>query len=319
MTKKWIVLTLVSVYFHASYAQVPEIIPPSPNAATYLQYGNLPVKHSTGIPEIKIPIFTLKVDGLAIPISVDYHASGVGVDEFSGPVGLKWTLNAGGAIFRTLVDKPDEEGWLDPHRKGRIDGSWFNSNPASLISSHDNLRFHQATYDHYPDQYSYLIPGYSGQFLFNNLGEPQKEYADPLRIEKVLNGTQLSFTINDPLGNSYFFGSVKEQNSEDLLVASKYSIDGSDHGTFSSSRSAEITGWMLDQILTRNGKLVQFTYEPYQFDLEIPQVSQKLIKAPYCANLSIKNPSSDPIINAEIQEQIAREVIEKCGCEEEGD
>src|SRR5690606_13912432 len=90
-----------------------KFVPPTPNASTFTIYGDVPVSHATGLPQINIPLFTLEEDGVKIPISLSYHASGVKVDDLSSVVGLKWTLNAGGGIFRQVNDKIDEEGWLD--------------------------------------------------------------------------------------------------------------------------------------------------------------------------------------------------------------
>ncbi len=83
---------------------------PTPNAASLGKYTDIPVSNHTGVPNISIPIHTITEGGLSVPISLSYHSSGVRVDEVASNVGLGWTLNAGGAISRTVMGVPDESG-----------------------------------------------------------------------------------------------------------------------------------------------------------------------------------------------------------------
>jgi hypothetical protein len=75
----------------------PSVIPPSPDAASLGRYGEFPVSLSKGTPNIAIPIYTLQSGSLSVPISLNYHASGVRVNDVSSSVGLSWSLLAGGA------------------------------------------------------------------------------------------------------------------------------------------------------------------------------------------------------------------------------
>lgn len=82
--------------------------PQSPATAAFTRYGDVPVDLSTGVPSISIPIYTLTGNGIEVPISISYHASGIKVQDIASVVGLGWTLNAGGVITRTLLGEPDE-------------------------------------------------------------------------------------------------------------------------------------------------------------------------------------------------------------------
>ena len=88
---------------------IKEFVPPTPNAAALGEFGDIPVSHHTGVPNISVPIFTVTEGELSLPISLDYHSSGVKVDEISSWVGLGWSLNAGGVITRTVQGKADEQ------------------------------------------------------------------------------------------------------------------------------------------------------------------------------------------------------------------
>lgn len=83
-------------------ASLPQVIPMTPQAAQFARYGEIPVGHTTGVPQIDIPIYTLSTGWIDIPISISYHASGFRVHDIPSPVGLGWVLNAGGLISRLV-------------------------------------------------------------------------------------------------------------------------------------------------------------------------------------------------------------------------
>ena len=78
------------------------ILPPSPQAAALARYGEYPVSLATGVPQINIPLYEIKLGSYTLPILISYHASGIKVDDVASTVGLGWVLNAGGAVSRTL-------------------------------------------------------------------------------------------------------------------------------------------------------------------------------------------------------------------------
>lgn len=86
---------------------LPRIIPPSPTAAALMKYVETPVGTYTGVPNISIPLYEIKVRDITVPISLSYHAGGNRIDEEASWVGLGWSLNAGGAITCTVRGKED--------------------------------------------------------------------------------------------------------------------------------------------------------------------------------------------------------------------
>lgn len=76
--------------------QVKEPGWPTPNAASLGKYGDIPVSHHTGVTNISIPIYTIQEGDINLPISLDYHSSGIKVDEVASWIGLGWSLNVGG-------------------------------------------------------------------------------------------------------------------------------------------------------------------------------------------------------------------------------
>ena len=97
-------LAILLISYNLSVGQeLPQITPPSPNAASLGQYGDIPVSYYTGVPNISIPLYTINSGEIKLPISLSYHSSGIKVTQEASWVGLGWALNAGGVITRSCV------------------------------------------------------------------------------------------------------------------------------------------------------------------------------------------------------------------------
>lgn len=70
-----------------------------------------------GSANINVPIYQYNTDYGSYGVSLGYNTKGVKVDEMASSVGLHWTLNAGGSIYRSLKDVPDELNtpWQSPY------------------------------------------------------------------------------------------------------------------------------------------------------------------------------------------------------------
>jgi|GEM_PF-3516873 len=248
------------------------VTPQTPNAASFTQYGNTPVDYSTGIPQISIPLFTVEEDGVQVPISISYHASGVKVDDLASSVGLKWTLNTGGGIFRNINSRPDEMGWLDPNTTS-IETSWYESHDLRDISDQLTLQSIAKWKDHAPDNFNYSFLGNSGSFIFKKDGAILKAKKDQIIIDATY--PSLSFKAYDYKGTTYRFG-TKESNSNTTVTARDYSVTA--YGNV--ARDPQETGWMLDEITTPNHKSISFSYEEYNFEYAINNISQNFTKQP---------------------------------------
>lgn len=180
---------------------IPPVIPPSPDAAALGKYGNTPVGLYTGIPEINIPLYTIKTKRLEVPISVSYHALGNKVSEVASWIGLGWSLNAGGAVSRSVVGRPDYP-----------DGFWssYTIKTASQITSsdHDYLKaISDGLSDGESDYYFYNFNGRSGKFIY-----PQNNSQTPYLIPQVpiaISFTSNRFEIKDEMGVLYKFATVE--------------------------------------------------------------------------------------------------------------
>ncbi|MDB5131502.1 MAG: hypothetical protein JWR02_1251 [Mucilaginibacter sp.] len=207
--------------------------PTSPDAAILGKFGNIPVGYSTGIPNISIPIYEIKIGKITVPISLDYHAGGVKVNDIPSSVGLGWALNAGGILSRNMIGRPDEDGG-------------YLSAPAETDILNNPGTYYQYLYnpnsDFEPDNFSYSIPGQSGKFVFN---KDQSVFQIPLTDNKIqfINNSQSSFQITDANGIVYVFD--LPETVTDLGVPITY-----------------ISSWRLSKIIDQNqNDIVTFNYD----------------------------------------------------------
>lgn len=258
-----------------------KFVPPTPNASTFTIYGDVPVNNATGIPQISIPLFTIEEDGVAVPVSLSYHASGVKVDDLAGVVGLKWTLNAGGGIFRQVNDKVDEEGWLDPNKRGIVNPTWLAAqgpNPLADNQVQNAINYSAENHDYYPDDFNYNFLGNSGNFIFNLQGQVEDEYYSTMQITKVANGPlSFDFVGRDGRGNTYYFDTFHESNRKNVLTGSPHT------GNLNFDSDALKTGWMLNEIVTRNNQIINFTYVPYDLEYTLNNISTTIAHARTCS------------------------------------
>lgn len=260
-----------------------EYVPETPNASSFTIYGNTPVNHATGIPQIEIPIFTIQEDGNSIPISLSYHASGVKVDDLASVVGLKWTLNAGGGIFRQVNDKIDEEGWLVPNSRGIVTPDWLASQgQINTQAVQRQIGSSDYYHDYYPDDFSYRFLNHSGAFIFNQDGTTEQEKQSSMLIQKVTGvGNSAYFKALDEMGNTYYFDNdtMRELNS-------KLVVTGTNDGNISTNSDSYPTGWMLNKLVTKNNKEINFTYTPYDLDYTINNASHSIVVTPGCIDFN---------------------------------
>ena len=191
--------------------------PQSPNAASLSQFGEVPVSHYTGTPSVSIPILTLRDNDVTLPISLDYHASGVRVSEIGGTVGVGWALSAGGAVTRSVVGQPDDNG-IGFMYTGR---SVYSSSEADLARVMD-IVFARADGD--PDRFFYNVAGEAGEFAVGPTSATGPVKVIPLRRTPLAfswSGSISEWFITGPDGTRYTFGAV-ERTFETSAVADKH-------------------------------------------------------------------------------------------------
>ena len=235
--------------------------PSSPQASMFQRFGNYPVDYSTGVPQISIPLYTIKVGDFELPISIDYHNSGIRVQDIATPVGLGWMLNAGGCINRTIMGTDDMDDIrfvynFDFFGRDEVfykmeEGPWFMSSVYWDAMSSNNGGDTQV------DRYSYNFCGNSGAFRYN-LRDKQYNtipYSD-IRIEvydtksvSVFGGTTtckaFCFKLTDHDGTEYYFDYPETAR-----------------GDYTYSAKGHVTSYFLTKILLPNKKdSIEFLYD----------------------------------------------------------
>jgi hypothetical protein len=251
----------------------------SPNAAALGKYVDIPVNYHTGIPNISVPIYTIKSGTLELPISLSYHASGLRVQEQASWVGAGWALNAGGVITRTVKGAPDESftgrydqkygylsdnGYLNKLYK-KLDGTDITS--AAESSSEDE--FLNGKRDGEPDLFFFNFNGYSGKFYFNDDNTPILLPEQDVKIEyDYTPGTWNSgpgpyvglgrciegFIITVPDGTKYYFGMTGNTstapNVAPIEVVSPHSYN------IGPTNARSISSWFLNKIVSVDGNYI---------------------------------------------------------------
>ena len=185
---KKIIWVLIVNFIWVNYAEgqqeIDKLIPASPQARELMQSIEYPVSFSTGAANINIPLKSISIGSLTLPISISYNSRGFKKNEKEGVVGLGWSLDSSLEITREIRG-------LDDFTYERLsifgyyhfnEGHRFYQNgcdqPHSNLDSQTsfNCAFKKAydidflqRLDYMPDKFYYkLLNGKSGAFYFKN-------------------------------------------------------------------------------------------------------------------------------------------------------
>lgn len=226
----------------------------SPNAASLGKYIDLPVNYSTGIPQVGIPIYTVKEGTLELPISLSYHAGGLKVMEPASWVGTGWSLIAGGMISRTVNGIPDEiyTGSAAAVNNGK--GTHFTNygfNNYLMLTNEVNkatlVDFEAGRADGEPDMFNFSFGPYSGKFIFSDDRTPVLFPEQDLKIEYTytpgFNKSIDAFKITTPDGTQYHFG--RTASTSDIDPVERTNPMSSQNGM---NTTAATSTWFLNRI-----------------------------------------------------------------------
>ncbi|MEM8568182.1 MAG: hypothetical protein AAGF85_17100 [Bacteroidota bacterium] len=279
-------LLVTSIYAKAQqFVDMSQFEVSSPSMASIKQYHEYPVNYHTGLPDINIPLHSIQEGPISIPISLSYHASGLKVDAPSSWVGAGWTLNAGGAITRTVVGQPDEVfGGIQGFGHFRDYGydsylQWKNVADPGMATITTDVASGLA--DTQPDIFYYSLPGGgSGKFMFDEDRNPIFFPEGDLHIE--VNSALTEWTVTTPKGLRYYFGQSNRREETDLFMPN--------NGLNQSATSS----WLLTKIETLDQQFtVNFTYVAESYGYYSPTTNPLQIgqfnNTPYEEQKMVKN------------------------------
>lgn len=214
---------------------LPKITLPSPGIQNFMRYGEIPVDHSTGVPGINIPLYTVTSSQLSVPISISYHASGIKVQDRASVIGLGWVLNSGGFVTQTILGGTGST-------PTDTNSTQFRSSRAAVAGNYTamdnwvNLRYVSEFpgYKWMSDRFSYQLPGgESGVFRYDyNSGDLIKLPYTPTKIlPKNINDvppTGQRYVITDDKGTTYSFKNDCTANPRTCYISSMVSADKTD-------------------------------------------------------------------------------------------
>jgi len=255
--------------------------PPSPSAASFQKQLDVSMNYCNGLPNISIPIQTVKAGIIEFPVSLSYTATGIRVEEAASNVGMGWNLSTGPSLTRSVRGLPDDSyyGFINsfPNRKvAYIDGLPYdgNTDPAGyserLLIELDLIPNNHIDIE--PDIYSFSILGYSGKFHWDQ--STDKFVLSPMQnivitpLPGLKGQVHTSFEITLPNGIKCLFGGFAN-NVETFVYQASASVvdDGINFDTYplqpaTNAVTGYITSWSIVSIVDPTGKTVYFDYSP---------------------------------------------------------
>ncbi|MBF4494814.1 hypothetical protein IR010_19905, partial [Flavobacterium sp. MR2016-29] len=252
--------------------------PPTPEANSLIKYVDVPVNYSTGVTNYSIPVHTIKLKDLVIPITLTYQSSGLKPSEVAGNTGLGWELNVGGKITQNVVKQndidvpgPGNPIWNLPNNRDfklpmpASDIYW--TVPVYSTAQLDSIKGAGTDYNMFsqiddynletqPDIFYYSTPNKSGKFFFGNNFETKQI---PFGKEKII-FINRTFEITDVDGVKYIYDVVVENiNSTETTCLKFPDLNGT-------SRNNSYT-YYLSKIITPNNETVDFIYDTVKYNL----------------------------------------------------
>ncbi|WP_304145918.1 RHS repeat domain-containing protein [Mesoflavibacter zeaxanthinifaciens] len=284
MLKFLSVISFIVFFAKVNAQDLPEVIPPSPEASSLAKFSEVPVSHYTGVPNISVPLATYNVGSKALPVSLSYHARGIKVEEISSSVGLGWSLVAGGQITRQTRHYADDgsssskAGMLS---NGNVlsntlkDSTFFSSQTKRNIYTSSLSIYDNEIHDRIPDKFMIQAGGISANFIFDYTNKkPLLQKYDDLKVEEIFGNTSspypntsnllIGFIVTDKEGYKYYFGISKNQQREARdydIPHGSYTITNNNYSFNQGAVFTTYNTWHLMDIESPEGDLVSFNYE----------------------------------------------------------
>ncbi|PWJ57065.1 RHS repeat-associated protein [Dyadobacter jejuensis] len=247
---------------------IKDVSMPAPNAASLGKYGDIPVGHYTGVPNIGMPIHTITDGPLSYPVSLSYHAGGIKVGEPVSWIGQGWSLS-GNMISRTIQGKADEscDGYFTSGRFIAVQ----NDTCIVPAAPYTYVTLQNGNTDAEPDIFSFSVGGCSGKFyieadMTNDNVVNGKVVLIPKQDVRVTYETSGScgtlqlkkFTVTTPDGVRYEFGNIdNDANNKGIDIQQFDEIVGS-----------TVSAWQLRRISSADGNYsinLDYVQEKYRY------------------------------------------------------
>ena len=265
-----------------------QLIPASPEVATFGKYGDVPVNKYNGSANVTVPIHEILFDGLLIPIALQYNTSGIRVNQDASSIGLGWNLSPNISITREVNGFEDilpDRGWIfskdylepkAPVFSPELDGEEFEE-------LQNSWRF--APVDTEPDLYRVSLPTGSVKFILKK----QIDSENKIRAT-VLNGKNYQiyydiegnyFSVKSPDGFFYKFDNREYSTGYSSWDASPSNLteEGALVGipNWATSQTRKMTStWKITRISSPYGRSLEMSYDE-GFFLSYPSYTERYL------------------------------------------
>ncbi len=246
-------------------ATIKSHIPVSPNAASMGKVAEAAVSTFSGTVNVNIPLYNDVENMLGYEISCAYNTGGIKSSEIASSIGLGWSLNAGGAIVRSMRGAPDETLFIE-----QITG--FYSNGVDPTWSNNALYLEEiiaGKRDIQSDVYFFNFMGYSGSFYFDHNQNIVQRIPSNLKIEVINTGYQYNeilWKVITPDGTIYYFGDdMSDGVSDDAVGYSNQYVQPKDMVAAPNRYTPLVDSWYLVKIESFDKKsVIYFDYDEYE-------------------------------------------------------
>jgi len=207
---KHLLVTLFIICLTPLYGQFNNVEFYTPEAASLSRSIEYPVSPNTGIPDIRIPLHSVKMGTKTIDLELSFHTDNyLRVNQMPGSVGAGWSLSTEYQISRTIngLDDFGNGTGIGYILNGRVLNNYVGEYQNPNRSEAQKHQITKGFYDMEPDKFYYNIPGKSGAFYF------QKQSDGTIRavtvpydgVKITCNTTGTNFTLTDTDGSVYTF------------------------------------------------------------------------------------------------------------------
>lgn len=283
-----ILCSLISLSVNGQIREVKNA--PSAEVANLGTFGTVPVGLYTGTPNISVPIYTIKIGHITLPIEAMYHLSNVKPHTPPSCLGIGWALSAGGYIARTVKGCQDEKGTYSTKA-----GYYFNHSKLDQIEKSTNKSqkltalTHLSGNDWYElaaDEFYFSFNGYSGTFFMDKDGQWRVISDDNIKVEfnessgfKTIDDMKKRFSLQlyEVSLNKRFFDKFTLVTPD----GTRYEFGGNNATEYSVPYYNQLNGdimstcWRLSKITTLDQRVVDFEYiaDSYMCDIHYgPQI-----------------------------------------------
>lgn len=225
-----------------------EFLPPE--AASLMRYVDYPVSHLTGVPDIRIPLHTVQIGKMSLPLTLMFHTDNYSrPNQLAGSVGKGWSLSTELQITRQvngLDDLNHMENTLGYYFNTDIPSDYCTDVPVARTEQQAS-NFYHGKRDEEPDRFYYRLLDKSGAFYFRHRPDGSVEAVPvPYNGVKIEYGSDKRFTIWDTDGTKYVFSSTATETTTPVG---------------SSSNQTVIVAWKCERIFSpQEQQEVSFTY-----------------------------------------------------------